>query len=115
MTATDSRGAADVTAAVPPPRNVSVQGTRPAGCDPAAPRPDMIVPDLRVRNGGLVIPHMPPLEDATLPHQVQLTAFGWDVMLGCNCGAQVGARSCWASSEARAAWAEWHKERGIEV
>jgi hypothetical protein len=65
----------------------------------------------------LVLPHRPPLEDRNLPHQIRLTVTsGHNLALGCNCAsAPIAVRSCWAASEQRRVYADWHKEQGIEV
>lgn len=65
----------------------------------------------------LKLPHMPPIEDRSLPHQLRLTVTSaHNLALGCNCTtAPIEVRSCWAASTQLRVYAEWHKEQGISL
>lgn len=65
----------------------------------------------------LSLPHMPPIEDRSLPHQIRVTVTsGHNLALGCNCtSVPIAVRSCWATSEQQQVYADWHKEQGINL
>jgi hypothetical protein len=65
---------------------------------------------------GLTLPHWPPLEETPGEHQLTLATAGKhrDLLLGCTCGAEIETRSCWATSEARKVWQDWHDQEGAK-
>jgi len=79
---------------------------------PAADRPAGTL-DPYPHRDGLALPHWPPWLDDTAEHQIRFlpAAGGSAIELTCTCGASIGTRSCWASSEARRIWQEYHEKQ----
>lgn len=64
--------------------------------------------------GGLALPHWPPMEDDQAEHQLRLKPTRErDLELTCTCQASIETRTVWADSQARIVWAAWHAERGL--